>query len=118
LAFEIKDGTDLPTGWKGTPDGTIFTDEQIVHSGNRSVRIERNADSAASISVLTKALPIDFKGKQIQLRGYLRTNNVEQFAGLLLREENGDGKVIAIDNMQRQIFTALPTRQSIRSHSP
>jgi C-terminal processing protease CtpA/Prc len=44
---------------------------------------------------------MDFAGKTITLQGDLRTESVSGFAGLWLQED-GQGTVLAIDNMQKQ----------------
>jgi hypothetical protein len=98
LGFEVENGEPLPTGWSGGPAGTIFADNEIFHSGRWSARLERKDDSQGSFSSLTKSLPIDFVGKEIQLRGFLRTENVTEFAGLW-RREDGDGKVLRFNNI-------------------
>jgi hypothetical protein len=35
-----------PAGWSCSPAGTIFVDDQVVHSGKYSARIERTASSS------------------------------------------------------------------------
>ena len=46
---------------------------------------------------------MDFSGKSIELRGFMRTENVTEFAGLWMRED-GDVPTLQFDNMQsRQI---------------
>jgi C-terminal processing protease CtpA/Prc len=49
-------------------------------------------------------LPVDFGGQWIELRGFLRTERVSEFAGLWMRQEGPDG-VVQFDNMQRQGLT-------------
>jgi hypothetical protein len=47
-------------------------------------------------------IPAKYEGETIRLEGYMKLENVTAgFAGLLLRL-NGQGKVLAFDNMQRQ----------------
>jgi C-terminal processing protease CtpA/Prc len=101
LGFEEENGGLLPTGWSGGPPGTVSADNKVVHSGQWSVRLERRADSQSSFSTLTKSLPMDFLGSQIELRGFLRPNDVSDFAGLWMRED-GEGKTLAFTNMQDQ----------------
>jgi C-terminal processing protease CtpA/Prc len=99
LNFEAEPSGSMPAGWNGGPAGTISIDDKIVHAGKRSVRIERKPDSPSTFSVLTKVLPLDFSGATIELRGFLRTEEVSGFAGLWMREDQ-DGAVVAFDNMQ------------------
>jgi C-terminal processing protease CtpA/Prc len=99
LRFEAPVAGTIPGGWGGGPSGTIFADDKIVHGGKGSARIERNAASANDFSSITKSIPIDFAGSEIELRGYLRTEDVSGFAGLWMRED-GERPALAFDNMQ------------------
>ena len=99
FSFETPQTGGMPSGWSGGPAGTVFADDKIVHGGRWAARIERNADSPASASVLTKSIPINFSGTSIELRGFLRTEDVSDFAGLWMRED-GESSGLAFDNMQ------------------
>jgi len=99
LSFEGQRDPGFPQGWYGGPPGTIFADNQIVHGGNWSARVDRQADSPQTFSTLTYAIPLNFTGHQIEFRGFLRTENVSEFAGLWLRED-ADSSMVALDNMQ------------------
>jgi len=101
LNFEAGQKGNMPSGWFGGPGGTIFLDDAVVHSGHGAVRFERNESSSNGFSTITKMLPMEFGGKSIELRGFLRTENVSGFAGLWMRED-GDAPSLAFDNMQRQ----------------
>jgi len=98
LNFEALPSGDTPGGWSGGPPGTIFAETKIVHGGRGAARIERTAASANEFSSITKSIPIDFSGSTIELRGYLRTEDVSGFAGLWMRED-GDTPTLAFDNM-------------------
>src|SRR5579872_4016502 len=89
----------MPGGWTGNPTETIFVDSEIVHGGRASVRINRNADSAGNFTAISKVFDIDIYGKTLELRGFLRTKDVNGTAGLWLRED-GDQPNLAFDNMQ------------------
>src|SRR5437867_2284938 len=101
LNYEIDQTATSPRGWGGGPAGTIFIDSDIVHSGLRSVRLERNMSSPDMFSTITKAIGIDFSGSTVEYRGFLRTENVSEFTGLWLRED-GTGGPVAFDNMQQR----------------
>jgi C-terminal processing protease CtpA/Prc len=72
LGFEIEPDNGFPGGWSGQPPGTVYSDAAQKHGGLRSLRIERDAKSAGEFSSVARALPIDFEGKNIELRGWLR----------------------------------------------
>jgi hypothetical protein len=46
LGFENEHNGDKPDGWSANPPGTVFNDDKIIHSGQWSVRMERNAQSS------------------------------------------------------------------------
>jgi C-terminal processing protease CtpA/Prc len=99
LDFEAEHVGNVPKGWSGGPAGTFGVDGQIVHGGRWALRIERKATSAGAFTAVSKMLPIDFTGAQLELRGFLRTEDVSNFAGLWMRED-ADGGAVAFDNMQ------------------
>jgi len=102
LSFEGSRDGSLPAGWSGGPEGTLFVDDKVVHGGAWAGRIERTAESAGEFSTFTSSIPLDFAGKTIELRGYLRAENVKDWAGLWLREDGTFGSV-AFDNMHRAV---------------
>lgn len=97
LQFE-EVGEEL-RGWGGGPPETLHFDDVVVHSGHGAARLERSSDSPREFSTITKRLPVDFDGEWIELRGYLRTDGVSEFAGLWLRQD-GPGGVLQFDNMR------------------
>ena len=99
LDFEAEHTGGVPTGWGGGPPGTFVVDGQTVHGGKWAVRIERNDKSPGAFSTLTRMIPIDFAGDSLELRGFLRTEDVSEFTGLWMRED-GDSGSVAFDNMQ------------------
>lgn len=101
LAFENERGGDLPRGWFGNPPGTVFTDDKIIHGGQSSIRIERNAQSNGQFSVLGRMVVWEFPGKTIEMRGFVRTEDVTGYAGLWMRQDNGP-QMLSIENMQSQ----------------
>ena len=97
LSFETPQTNTSPAGWGGGPEGTIFVDDKVVHGGHWSARIERG-DSSQQFSSLTKSLPVDFSGRRVELRGYLRTEKVSGYAGLWMRED-GESPSLEFANM-------------------
>ena len=99
LDFEAEHVGGVPKNWSGWPERTFTVDGEIVHGGRWALRIERTGSSSAEFTQVSKTIPIDFTGAQLELRGFLRTQDVSSFAGLWLRED-GDGGSVAFDNMQ------------------
>jgi hypothetical protein len=98
LSFETTHPGGRPGQWAGGPPGTLFVDEKVVHSGRWAARLERTADSEGQFSTITKTMTMDFSGGIIELRGWLKTENVSGMVGLWLREDAESGSV-AFDNM-------------------
>src|SRR2546423_8051392 len=86
LGFENNTRAGVsPAGWSVSLANTIFTDDQIVHSGRYSARIERNSSSSGSFSTLTAGIPLDFAGRTIEWRGFIKSENVNGPIALWLR---------------------------------
>jgi len=98
ISIQMPPVGNMSGGWMGGPHGTIFLDNPIVHAGQWAVRIERKAGSPNHFSSLTDCVQMDFTGGSIELRGFLRTENVQGFTGLWLRED-ADGAQVAFNNM-------------------
>ncbi len=101
LSFESAHQGDQLAGWGGGPKETLFADDTIFHGGQWSARLERGATSANTFSTITQGLLVDFAGKRLELRGFLKLEGVAGFAGLWLRED-GSGQPVAFDNMQQR----------------
>lgn len=99
---------DIPTGW--------FIAGNSSDSYNMGVDIGagRNGKNAATIQSVSKkisgfgtlmqnCLPDKYIGKRIRLSGYLKTQNVEEWAGFWLRiEQANNQRPLAFDNMQER----------------
>src|SRR5258708_4511717 len=88
----IAKGT-MPNGWFTSPPATVSVDNQVAHSGRSSVRFDRNSASEGGFSVITKSIPVDFAGRNVELHGYFRTKDVAGYAGLWMRED-GEGQML------------------------
>ncbi|MGC1421044.1 MAG: S41 family peptidase [Terracidiphilus sp.] len=101
LAFTpIAKGT-TPNGWFASPKATVNVDDQVVHSGRWSVRFDRNSASEGGFSVITRSIPVDFAGENVELHGYFRAKDVAGYAGLWMRED-GEGQMLQLENMASQ----------------
>jgi C-terminal processing protease CtpA/Prc len=101
LDFEAEHAEGVPKGWNGGPPGTFAVDGMTVHGGKWALRIDRNEKSPAGFTTVNRTIPIDFAGAILELRGFLRTDKVSEFAGLWMRQD-GDSGSVAFDSMQRR----------------
>lgn len=91
----------FPAGWFGDHTA-IFTDNQAVHSGRYSARIQRTSSDTSMFSTLSQSIPIDFGGNTIQWCGYLKTSNVSGYVALWLKQEDIGGNPVTFATMQGQ----------------
>ncbi len=101
LRFETtaaKEG-EPPPGWFANPPHTVALVRDVVHGGEGAARLARDAQSSGEFSVLTRSVDVDFSGEWIELRGMLRTEDVEGHASLWLRQDGASG-MLHLDNMQ------------------
>lgn len=101
FSFETDHPGGTPGGWGSNPPGSVHVDDKIVHGGHWSARIERPIGSTGGLSGISKSLPMDFTGKSLEMRGFLRTQDVTGFVGMWARED-GETPNLAFDNMQRR----------------
>ena len=87
LSFEDCPEFGRPDSWGGGPIGTIARDTSVAHSGRASGRITREGKSGSQFSALTMMLPVDFEGRTLELRGWLRLEDVKGWAGLWQRQD-------------------------------
>ena len=99
LGFESSESGSSPRGWGGGPPGTIFVDSATAHTGRSSARLERTPTSPQMFTTITKNIPVEFGGKSIEWRGFLRSENVSDFFALWMRED-GDTPNLAFATMQ------------------
>ena len=90
----------LPAGWSGTNNNTIFADNQVSLSGNWSTRIERTVASSESFSTIIAYIPVDFTGKNIVLRGWIKLQNVAGNVALWAREDDASGRSVQFSTLQ------------------
>jgi C-terminal processing protease CtpA/Prc len=99
LAATLNFESGVKQGWN--LNGTIELDDKTVHGGKWSARIDRPAGSPGPFSGILKFIPIEFTGKTIEMRGFLRTDQVTEFVGMWMRED-GESPGLEFDNMQRR----------------
>jgi hypothetical protein len=99
FTFESDQSGAVPRGWAGGPPGTIFVDDASAHTGRSSARLERTATSAQMFTTITKNIPVEFGGKTIEWRGFLKSESVSDFFALWMRED-GDTPNLAFATLQ------------------
>jgi C-terminal processing protease CtpA/Prc len=105
LSFEAPHPQSCPAGWFCDPLESVNMDSAIVHGGNWSVRIERQPGTPKKLSGISKSIPIDFRGTTLELHGFLRTENVENFCAFWMREDGISGNVAFVSMQGTQPAT-------------
>lgn len=97
----------LPDNWIniGTADYKLKVDSVEKHSGERSLSIELiGANTDNSFGSCWCSIPAIYKGNQIELRGYMKLQNVENGqVGLMLRIDGPAGSLKFENMMQKNI---------------
>lgn len=101
FTFSRAGPTGVPVGWHGGPMETLAADSTVFRSAPFAGRLHRDSTSAGEFSAFTLSIPVTFSGSTLELRGWLRTEDVENFAGLWLRQDGVHGS-LQFDNMQRR----------------
>lgn len=104
LDFEqITAGKKLPDHWVQWGTGyQVMTDSAEKKNGNRSVLLQAPHETkSGTFGCVANTLPANYDGKQIELRGYLKFQNVAGTIGLMLRID-GNAGTLQFENMQSQ----------------
>jgi hypothetical protein len=94
-----------PTGWgkSGSDPGNyeIFADTNIRRSGKASATIKAKPTAVKDqFTTMMQSIRADnFRGKRVRLSGYIKTENVGNYAGMWMRVDGADMKMLDFDNM-------------------
>jgi hypothetical protein len=99
--------SELPDGWiragKAPSDFEMGLDTSVRHTGRASAFIEAKGKEPSGFGTLMQmADPGNLKGKRVRLSAYVKSERVEDWAGLWFRVD-GDARsnaFLAFDNMQ------------------
>lgn len=119
---KVKTGEKIPEMWSTAGAGyTIRIDDTVKKAGNNSLLIEAPADrKEGTAGIASISFPAGYEGKEIELSGYIKLENVaDGFAGLWLRID-GENGVLQFDNMMSRNIkgTADWTKYTIKLPLP
>uniref|UniRef100_Q028G2 Peptidase S41 n=1 Tax=Solibacter usitatus (strain Ellin6076) TaxID=234267 RepID=Q028G2_SOLUE len=100
LNFEAGPTGDAPTGW-GLNNASVSLDNDVVHGGKWAVRIERSPGAGGDFGGISKMIPVDFAGHAIEMRGFLRCQDVTEHMGMWLRLDGEGNSPLGFDSIQR-----------------
>ena len=119
LSFEGPTSSNvLASVYRIAPGSQVSLDTTVVHGGKQSGRIERTASSPNQVTSLGVSIPADFTGQVVQLRGYLRVEDVKGHASLWLREDDDNNKFVSFANSDSAKLRRYLRLEAIHSHEP
>lgn len=106
FTFGFIQSDKIPLGWfkSGDKPGSykIGIDQVVFQHGKKSAFIESIEGNIAGFGTLMQSCnPKDFLGMKIKMTGYIKAENVSDWAGMWLRvDSKNDHKTLSFDNMQ------------------
>lgn len=112
-AYAMETGQTEPKGWILTGSNTYYeagTDHKVVHHGKASGYLKSTAEVSAGFGTLMQMFKADsYRGKRLQLSGFVKTKDVAGWSGLWMRIDGKDEEILMFDNMQnRPLKGTLP----------
>lgn len=102
---EVNPSTKKPLSWHLSFNQNqekayqVVLDNTVKQSGKYSLSINK-VGKEADFGVIDFPIALAFEGKTIELRGYIKTENIEKgYAGLWMRFDGKEGKTLGFDNM-------------------
>lgn len=99
LGFEDSQNGRLSTRWGGGTQNEVAADDQVVQSGRYAARITRTA--TGQFTFVQVAIPQDFQAQVIELRGFLKYEELGGYAAFFLRQD-GPGSTLAFASLQSE----------------
>ncbi|MFV0417387.1 MAG: S41 family peptidase [Dysgonomonas sp.] len=118
---KIIPGKELPDGWMVWGKGyNVVKDAEVLHKGQYSIAISPSDSSDMAFGCAAYSIPAQYKGEEIELKAYIKMEDVRDGRiGLLLRIDGTSGS-LAFDNMQSKDIkgTADWTQYSVKVQYP
>jgi hypothetical protein len=111
MAAGVASGQETPKGWFAAgsrpKDYKMVLDRSVAHSGHVSAQLACVAPKPAGFGTLMQTFKPDaFRGKRVRMSGYVRSQDVADWAGLWLRIDGQSGEPLGFDNMQQRPIRA------------
>jgi hypothetical protein len=111
LSFEAGEEQGAPAGWVGGPPDTLMLDDTVRYKGMASGRISRIESSDKDFSSLTFRLPANVQGSALNLSAWVRSEGVEGYFGLWMRQDDRSGPVDFVNNYDLGLTGDLDWKQ-------
>lgn len=84
-------------------DYAMGADRSVTRNGNASGTIQAQVDAIEGFGTLMQIFDASvYRGQRLRLRGYVKAEAVEDWAGLWMRVDDASGRVLSFDNMQKR----------------
>jgi hypothetical protein len=94
----------LPTGWiaaGSAPDYDMGADQALAHGGKASGFIRSKAAKPSGFGTLMQMCRADrYRGRRVRMSAWVKSESIPGWAGVWMRVDGEEGKVLAFDNMQ------------------
>lgn len=117
IQVKVKERTDISVRYKKGYDANTFAaikndkvyaadyDTKTLYKGAPSFYLEGKKDVSIGLGVLSNTIEAKpYIGKRIKLTGYLKTKNVQSWAGMWMRIDDQKGKPIVSDTMDDKLL--------------
>ncbi|MFD0717605.1 helix-turn-helix transcriptional regulator [Paenibacillus sp. GCM10027626] len=95
-----------PAGWMLNVNGTHMSDcemgidFQTTHHGKASGYLDSKGENVGGFATMMQVFKAnEYRGRRLQLSGFLKTLNVEQWCGLWMRIDGKEQEILQFDNM-------------------
>lgn len=82
-------------------DYEMSVDRKTAHDGKGSAQLKSVASKASGFGTLMQTFNADsFRGQRVRMSGYVRAEDIADWAGLWMRIDGAKGEALGFDNMQ------------------
>lgn len=95
----------VPTGWiaagSAPRDYDMGADQALAHGGKASGFIRSKAAKPSGFGTLMQMCKADrYRGQRVRMSAWVKSESIPGWAGVWMRVDGEDGKILAFDNMQ------------------
>jgi len=108
--LDIEVRQSVPTEWflagSRPQDYEVNRDEAVFASGEASALLASTVDEAPEFGTLMQTFPADdYRGQRVRLSALIKTEHVTDWAGLWMRIDGANRRVLQFDNMEDRAIT-------------